>query len=282
MVHNSLLKKNKDLTNYGAIQRLNAGNLFFPYLVGLIEGDGWFSVTKNGKYLKYEFGIELSIRDIQLLYKIKKLLGIGNIDIRNKNTEDITRSTVLFRIRNKTYLKNIIIPIFDKYPLLSNKIYDYLRFREALLSGVIYSKDLISYVRPVGSYNNSNIVEYINTKYFQAWLIGFIEAEGCFSIYKPTLDSSKVACFDISQTNGLDLIEAIKSYLNLTNKIYLDKNNNSKLKVSSIRQIENIIKFIKKAPIKLKGHKKLQYLLFLKELRKITRYSNKFKIPNKY
>ena len=80
MVHNNLSevkliseKNNNKITNYEAIQRLNAGNLNFPYLVGLIEGDGWFSITKNGKYLKYEFGIELSIRDIQLLYKIKNL-----------------------------------------------------------------------------------------------------------------------------------------------------------------------------------------------------------------
>ena len=280
MVHNSLFKNNKDLTNYGAIQRLNAGNLFFPYLVGLIEGDGWFSVTKNGKYLKYEFGIELSIRDIQLLYKIKKLLGIGNIDIRNKNTEEITRSTVLFRIRNKTHLKNIIIPIFNKYPLLSNKKHDYLRFKENLQSNIIYSKDLIE--RPIGHSINSYIVEYTNTRYFKAWLIGFIEAEGCFSIYKPLLDCSKVASFEISQTNGFDLIEALKIYFNFTSKVYLDKTNNSKLKVSSIRQIENIIKFIQKAPIKLLGYKKLQYLLFIRELRLITRYSDKFKIPNKY
>lgn len=44
------------MPNFEAIQRLNAGDLVFAYLVGLIEGDGWFSVTKNGKYIKYEFG----------------------------------------------------------------------------------------------------------------------------------------------------------------------------------------------------------------------------------
>lgn len=298
MVHNNVLKN--EITNYDAIQRLNAGDLAYPYLVGLIEGDGWFTITKNGKYLKYEFGIEMSIRDIQLLYKLKKLLGVGTIDIRRKNKliscakhpkqsglnntidSEPQVETAIFRIRNKTHLKNIVIPIFDKYPLLSNKKYDYLRFKESLLSDTIYSNDLIKYVRPTGLSINSDIVEYTNTEYFQAWLIGFIEAEGCFSIYKPTLDSSKVASFEISQTNGHDLIEAIKIYLNLTSKVYLDKTNNSKLKVSSIRQIANVVKFIKKAPIKLMGYKNLQYLLFIKELRKIPRYSDKIKIPNKY
>ena len=56
--------------NTKAPQRLNARNLY-PYLVGLIEGDGWFTTMKNGKYLTYEMGIEMHIRDIQLLYKIK-------------------------------------------------------------------------------------------------------------------------------------------------------------------------------------------------------------------
>nr|YP_010170445.1 LAGLIDADG homing endonuclease [Phanerochaete carnosa]QRZ60426.1 LAGLIDADG homing endonuclease [Phanerochaete carnosa] len=85
MVHNIVLKNSNNITNYDAIQRLNAGDLTYPYLVGLIEGDGWFSITQNGKYLKYEFGIEMSIRDIQLLYKLTKFLGVGTIDIRYKN-----------------------------------------------------------------------------------------------------------------------------------------------------------------------------------------------------
>ena len=43
--------------------------------------------------------------------------------------------------------------------------------------------------------------------------------------------------------------------------IYLDKKKNSKLKVTSVRFIENIIKFLDKAPVKLLGYKKLQFLL---------------------
>ena len=54
-----------------ASQRLHAGDLTYAMLVGLIEGDGWFSISKKGKYLMYEFGIEMNIRDVQLIYKIK-------------------------------------------------------------------------------------------------------------------------------------------------------------------------------------------------------------------
>ena len=43
--------------------------------------------------------------------------------------------------------------------------------------------------------------------------------------------------------------------------VYRDNTNSFKLKVTSVRSIENVIKFLNKAPVKLLGNKKLQYLL---------------------
>jgi hypothetical protein len=140
----AVVKNDSNMNNFEAIQRLNAGDPVFAYLVGLIEGDGWFSVTKNGKYIKYEFGIEMDIRDVQLLHKVKKILGVGTIDIRQRGQ----RETVLYRIRNKSHLKSIVLPIFDKYPMFSNKQYDYLMFKELLLKEIHLSKDLSDYIRP--------------------------------------------------------------------------------------------------------------------------------------
>jgi len=40
-----------------------------------------------------------------------------------------------------------------------------------------------------------------------------------------------------------------------------DKTNNYKIKVSSVRGIENIVKFMSKAPLKLLGYKKIQYII---------------------
>ena len=68
----------KSLHTLEASQRLHAGDLTYAYLVGLFEGDVFFSITKKGKYLTYELGIELSIRYVQLIYKIKKKIsGVG-------------------------------------------------------------------------------------------------------------------------------------------------------------------------------------------------------------
>ena len=70
--------------------------------------------------------------------------------------------------------------------------------------------------------------------------------------------------------------------MSLTTKVIQDKTNNYILKVSNVRSIENIIKFIQKAPVKFLGYKKLQYLLWLKQLRTIPRYNKKFNIPDRY
>lgn len=260
-----------------ASQRLHAEDLKYAYLVGLFEGDGFFTITKKGKYLAYELGIELSIKDVQLIYKIKNLLGIGVVSFRTRNEIE----TVSLRIRKKDHLKEFIIPIFDKYPMLSNKQLDYLRFKNALLSGIVYSKDLAEYTRDSKPINTVESITSVS--YFSAWLVGFIEAEGCFSIYKLQKDKDYlVASFEITQTNGEVLISAIREYLSFTNTIYTDKTNSSKLKVTGVRSVENVINFLQKAPVKLLGNKKLQYLLWIKQLRTIPRYSDNIKIPLKY
>jgi hypothetical protein len=145
-----------------ASQRLHAEDLTYAYLVGLFEGDGFFSITKKGKYLTYELGIELSIKDVQLIYKIKGLLGVGIVSFRKRNEIE----SVSLRIRNKEHIENFIIPIFDKYPMFSNKQYDFLRFRNALLSGIIYSKDLPEYTRSIHPLNSIETI--LDKHYFAA------------------------------------------------------------------------------------------------------------------
>jgi ubiquinol-cytochrome c reductase cytochrome b subunit len=236
----------------------------------------------------YEVGIELGIRDVQLIYKIKDLLGVGVVSFRKTNGR---AETVSLRIRSKSHLIAVILPTPEESPLLSNKQYDYLRFRDALLSGVKHYEDLP--VRPKSPLNS--IESVINVPYFSAWLVGFIEAESCFSIYKPVSSPSKIASFEVSKTDGQLLILAICKHLSLTQSVTVDKTNAFKIKVSpppgsssrgprrgSVRSIENIIRFMHKAPVKLLGHKKLQYLLWLKELRTIDRYTKKINIPDIY
>ena len=267
----------RKFSTFKAPQRLNAENLIYAYLVGLFEGEGFFTVSKKGKYFQCEIGIELGIKDVQLIYKIKDLLGVGTVGFRVKKGNNM----VCFRVSKKDHLINIILPIFDKYPMFTHKQDDYLRLKTIILSNVKKYEDIPPYVRPNTPYNS--IQSIINKSYFSAWLVGFIEALACFSVYKISKpDNYFVASFDISQTNGEIVILAIRQYLSLTPKVYKDISHNYKLKVTSVRSIENVIKFLNKAPVKLLGNKNLQYLLWIKLLRQLPRYAEKINIPNKY
>jgi LAGLIDADG endonuclease len=99
-----------------------------------MEMDAYPCIKK--KYLnnwRHEYTIGLELKDIKLLYKIKKILGCGIIRKYN--------NVAIFRIKKIIHLIYIIIPIFDKFPLLTeNKRSLYLNFRNTLLHKALNSK----------------------------------------------------------------------------------------------------------------------------------------------
>jgi hypothetical protein len=83
--------------------------------------------------LRHEYTIGLEIEDIRLLYKIKTFLGCGTVRKYN--------NVAIFRIKKIAHLLYILIPIFDKYPLLTEKKRaSYLNFRNTFLNKVLNSK----------------------------------------------------------------------------------------------------------------------------------------------
>jgi len=107
----------------------------------------------------------LSIKDVQLIYKIKDLLGVGVVGFR---VREGVRSMVYLRVRKKDHLINFVLPIFDKYPLFSNKQSDYLRFRSVILSNTVFYEDIPGpYTRPTNVSFNS-LEHILNAPYFSA------------------------------------------------------------------------------------------------------------------
>jgi len=70
------------------------------------------------------FKIAQSRYNLRLLYYIKKELGVGSVTKDNNKGQ--------FFIRDRKHIEDIILPIFDKYPLLTSKYFDYSRFKQAL------------------------------------------------------------------------------------------------------------------------------------------------------
>nr|YP_009444457.1 hypothetical protein [Torulaspora quercuum]APD15063.1 hypothetical protein [Torulaspora quercuum]APD15080.1 hypothetical protein [Torulaspora quercuum]ATV99312.1 hypothetical protein [Torulaspora quercuum] len=97
----------------------------------MTDGDGTFNVYTNMKNKKviFTYKITLMSKNAQLLYKIKSYLGVGSVSYTDKNHPNL----VSYLIRDRKLLLNNLIPIFDKYPLLTSKRFSYLKFKSCLL-----------------------------------------------------------------------------------------------------------------------------------------------------
>ena len=97
---------------------------FYKWLVGFTDGDGCFTIYKQGN--KWSLIYKLSQKDtnIQQLYYIKNIQKVGHITKENTGM-------CSFRIRNKEHLKDVIFPIFDSYNQRTVKYYDYHIIKQA-------------------------------------------------------------------------------------------------------------------------------------------------------
>jgi hypothetical protein len=113
---------------------MKKNNILNPYYVtGFTDAEGCFNVTisprSNGKYqVSLRFEIDLHSRDIKLLSNIQSYFkGVGTLTTTKNN------SLVKFVVRNFQDIVNVIIPHYEKYPLLTQKQADFLLFKEIAL-----------------------------------------------------------------------------------------------------------------------------------------------------
>jgi hypothetical protein len=65
--------------------------------------------------------INLHIKDIALLTRIQSFFGVGSISI--------SKSAAKYQVQSLKDITNVIIPHFNKYPLLTQKIRDFMIFK---------------------------------------------------------------------------------------------------------------------------------------------------------
>jgi hypothetical protein len=109
-------------------ETLSKDNSWFEqWLVGIIDGDGSFTFTgTNGKW-NLEFKVGQSSYNLRLLYHIKSMIGVGTVYVPKNGR------TARYRLRNVEHIMLYLIPILDKYPLLTSKYYNYHLFKQAAL-----------------------------------------------------------------------------------------------------------------------------------------------------
>ena len=80
-------------------------NEFSSWLTGFIDAKGNFQVFLDRHYLRVIFRINLHIDDIDVLYRIKEILGVGTVRI-NKNRS-------VYSIGNVNDLVTVLLPLLD-------------------------------------------------------------------------------------------------------------------------------------------------------------------------
>ena len=207
------------------------------------------------------------------MYYIKKQLGVGSISVESN------KDMGSFRIRDRKQLANVIFPIFDQYPLLTTKYFNYTKFKQAyniledpkltksekniLIETLLLTKPNDSYISPIWSkislpILNANEASKVISK---SWLIGFIEAAPCGSFYLVTKDANRIVHgFGITQKLDRIVLEGIRQILHISTKVVSlhkqEKYNHHMIDTTNSRAIKNVSEYFFNT---MKGMKAVEY-----------------------
>lgn len=307
--NNIILNKNLSILSNSKIINFN------EWLVGFTDGDGCFNIYisnndaesgHNKKSITFTYKISQNIYPAggghkQILHYIKKELGVGNINNDKYNMSN-------YKITKINHINNILIPIFDKYPLLSSKYYNYKIFKKSIN---IYTNDNISiddkiklikslkneqmpsnYQSPIWGnikYTDIKSVNDISHIVSKSWLTGFIEAEGSFYLVKKSLipfndnlHGRIVHAFGITQKLDPIILYSIKYIFHINSSVrYRDKHNFYILETTNNRSIKYIINYFitNDHSIIFKGVKNLEFSIWKRSYYKYKgNYDKLFKI----
>ena len=206
------------------------------FWVGLMDGDGSIQVNHwRRKNLQYRLVIKLKYdpQNIQMLNIIKE--DIGGRVVLAKN------DWVKWVVDNKISIINII-KIFKIYPPLTYRLNAQLLF----MNNCLTNNDINMYFdqRTRKYLNRDMFILNIDPSYFNEWLSGFIEAEGCFS-----LRINKNHSFSIAQKNEKQLIEYIKTHFEIQSLVRCAKDDLWIIETYRKSTLLNIIKHCDEYPL---------------------------------
>ena len=222
------------------------------FWVGLMDGDGSIQVNHwRQKSLQFRLVIKLENQP-ENVYMLKLIANTIGGCVSFPKSKGVIHA--VWKTDDRKVIRSII-PIFEQYPPLTSRLTCQLAFLIECLSHnsverYLQSRDFKYLAQP-------NIIQKCNISftmpsYFNAWLSGFVEAEGCF-----TLRANGYPSFSIGQNNDLYLLNAINKHFGGVNKVI------NKYKVFYILEIyrksvlQNIGSHFVDYP--LLGHKNVSY-----------------------
>lgn len=263
----------------------NRGNINPYWVTGFIDGDGAFmlNVSKSSSKLGFSvrpvFDLAVHKSDIFILDKIKKFFS---------NIGHIRKSGLyyFYRIDSIKDIRNVIIPHFDEYPLLSinnsrsyfllksciklisinkeslkkDQLLAILGYKAAFKEG--FKSKVIKKYQNIIPFDINNIPKPPYSNINGHWLAGFVTADGTFGAYKRGGKYKNYYCSFRINHDKIDesLLLYISKYLNCGN-INKEKLGMCGLSVYSLLDLNNIIiPFFKK--YKLETSKEIDFFYF--------------------
>jgi group I intron endonuclease len=176
-----------------------------PYWVtGFADGEATFmiSILKSkdralGWRVTPIFAIKLGGNDLELLNRIKSFFGVGKIVIVKSD------GSAIFSVKSVKDIFSVIIPHFDKYPLLTKKQADYILFKTIVelivkkehltregLNKIVELKSVLNKGElPIELAKAYPVIKFIQRPFVLLpeninvhWFVGFVDAEGSFYV----------------------------------------------------------------------------------------------------
>lgn len=294
--------KNKIIRLYSSntsnYPRYNLNNTYYLnpyYITGLVDAEGCFTTSiykdcrmKTGWQVKPIFQLNLHKKDLKILEAVQKTWGVGKIYKHGKDS-------FMYRVSSLKNLR-VITNHFDNYPLITQKLADYLLFKQSIdliqkklhlteqgLLKLVGIKSVLNWgLSEKFKETFPNMIQVVRPKVDTSkikdvyWLIGFVEGEGSFmviiqeSVWSPPKGGPKSKKptdniglrFVITQhSKDSVLFDNISNYLGC-GKCYFSRNEVN-LVFSTFSDINNkIISLFSKYP--LLGTKKEDYIDFCK------------------
>jgi hypothetical protein len=249
---------------------------FEEWFVGFTDGAGTFHFSKSNLHeWEFYFKITQSPSNLRVLYYVKKMLGVGQVSISDNKAE--------YRIRFLNYILQHIIPIFDKYPLLTSNYFNYSLFKQAALifSNPLLTKDKkdelltelkknlrpTNYISPAWSLINLVVTSKTEAMIVMSkhWLIGFTEAAGSFYIV-PREKGRLNHEFEITPNLDKIVITSIGFILGIN---VLQKRTYFSVVSTNSKTIKDIILYYYST---MKGMKSLEYRIWARSFTKSRNY----------
>lgn len=246
---------------------------FLNWFIGFSEGDGSFIKASRGDLY---FVITQDSRDKQVLDYIQKNLNMGKVIIQGKTTSRyIIQDKLGLYLISLIFNGNIRTPeklsSFNEFlNIFNKKIFFIFNKPSRKLKDFNLKNDYFEFIYPCNSLREITLNDN--------WLLGFIDAEGCFHVSFATKKNSYSILFYISQ-KGLENKNILLNKLVLlfkVGKIYKHYHqNNWSFRVYGLSDTKVIINYIEKFEFSLFTKKASSFVLW-KEIHKALSNSDHF------